>query len=151
MPTIRLSTQINAPIERVFDLARDLDAHMQSTARTKERAVAGRTSGLIELGETVTWQATHFGIRQHLTVEITQMEPPHLFEDVMTKGAFKSMRHLHRFSQSETGATIMQDELHFHAPLGILGRLAEYLFLTKYMRAFLLERNRVLKQLSENL
>ncbi len=50
MPLIELSTGIRAPIERVFDLARSIDAHVASTGQTRERAVAGRTSGLIELG-----------------------------------------------------------------------------------------------------
>ena len=66
MPVIELTTYIEAPIERVFDLARSVDAHTASTSQSKERAVAGRTSGLIEQDETVTWEATHFGIKQSL-------------------------------------------------------------------------------------
>lgn len=88
MPTLHLRTLINAPIERVFDLARSIDAHMASTSQTREKAISGRTSGLIEQGETVTWEATHFGIRQQLSVRITQMDRPYHFEDEMISGAF---------------------------------------------------------------
>jgi hypothetical protein len=62
MPKIELTTHINAPIGRVFDLSRSIDLHMESTKKTGEKAIAGKTSGLIELGETVIWRAKHFGI-----------------------------------------------------------------------------------------
>ena len=51
MPVIRLSTQIEAPPERVFDLARSIDAHQQSALGTHEGAVAGITHGLIGMAE----------------------------------------------------------------------------------------------------
>lgn len=149
MPLIRLETRIAAPVDRVFDLARSIDAHSASTTGTDERAVAGRTSGLIELGETVTWEARHFGVRQKLTSRITEMNRPEMFVDEMVRGAFSSIRHIHRFEQ-KGDLTLMHDEFQFSAPLGILGRLAEILFLTRYMERFLRERNKVLKELAES-
>lgn len=79
MPTIELTTHINAPRERVFDLARSVDLHMASTASSKEGVVGGVTSGLMELGETVTWRARHFGLWHQLTSEITQFSRPDHF------------------------------------------------------------------------
>ncbi len=149
MPTIHLKTMIDAPVERVFDLARSIEAHTHSTSRTGERAVDGRTSGLIGPGETVTWEAKHFGIRQRLTVRVTSFDRPTLFADEMTRGAFKRLCHTHRFSEVN-GQTLMEDELQIEAPLGPLGRLAERLFLVRYMRRFLEERNRQLKALAES-
>ena len=148
MPLIELTTLIHAPIERVFDLSRSIDAHTSSSTDTGERAVAGRTAGLIEAGESVTWEARHFGIKQRLTVEIFAMERPRFFKDRMISGAFSTMHHTHRFEQNSEGTTLI-DEFHFTAPLGLLGRMAEWLFLTRYMKNFLIERNRVLKQLAE--
>jgi ligand-binding SRPBCC domain-containing protein len=149
MPLIELETQIDAPIERVFDLARSIDAHMASTKGTSERAVAGRTSGLIEDGETVTWEARHFGITQRLSVRITAFNRPYMFGDEMLSGAFSEMRHTHRFIENGS-KTLMKDEFYFSAPLGILGRIAERLFLTRYMKAFLSKRAIALKSLAES-
>ncbi len=149
MPLIQLETKIEAPLERVFDLARSIDAHMASTGGTQEKAVAGRTSGLIELGETVTWEARHFGVRQQLTVRITAFDRPHFFADEMISGAFATMRHAHRFLPDNSG-TLMRDEFHFSAPLGYLGWIAERLFLTRYMTRFLRVRGQVLKELAES-
>lgn len=148
MPIIRLQIYIQAPIECCFDLARSIDAHMGSTARTKERAIAGTTSGLISLGETVTWEAVHFGVTQHLTSKITRMERPHLFVDEMERGIFRSISHLHEFKEVP-GGTLMLDTFDYTSPLGPLGRLADRLFLERYMRNLLLERNSYLKRAAE--
>ena len=149
MALIQLTTRIVAPAERVFDLARSIDAHMASTSQSGERAVEGRTSGLIEEGETVTWEATHFGVKQRLKVKMTKVERPFVFEDEMVAGAFSSMSHQHRFEEIN-GETEMSDRFEFRAPLGFLGRLAERLFLTKYMTSFLKKRNEELKEMAES-
>lgn len=148
MPTIRLETYINAPIERCFDLSLNVDTHGGSMAHTHERPVAGVTTGMMRLGDTVTWEAVHFGIKQHLTSKITAYERPHRFTDEMVRGIFRSMRHTHEYVPQPPG-TLMIDVFTFQAPLGILGRVAEALFLTHYMKALLLTRNRYLKQVAE--
>ena len=148
MIKIDLETRIKAPIERVFDLARSIDAHMDSTASTGETAIAGRTSGLIGLGETVTWSAVHFGVRQQLTVEIVECARPHSFVDTMVSGAFKSMYHRHEFEASGD-ETLMKDQFEFEAFFGFLGTIVEKLILRNYMWRFLEVRNARLKVLAE--
>lgn len=149
MLVIRLWTPISAPPERVFDLARSIDAHQDSTEGTQERAVAGVTHGLIGLGQEVTWEAHHFGIKQRLTVRITGFERPARFQDVMVSGAFKSMKHDHEFVPQPSG-TLMVDRFEFESPFGILGRIVDRLFLSGYLRRFLIRRNEVLKGLAES-
>lgn len=149
MPMIELATAIRAPIDRVFDLARSIDAHQDSTGGTEERAVAGVTRGLIGMDDEVTWEAWHFGVRQRLTVRVTAFDRPKHFQDVMVSGAFKSMVHDHEFAEGPTG-TVMRDRFEFESPLGILGRIADWLFLASYMRRFLVRRNAALKQLAES-
>jgi ligand-binding SRPBCC domain-containing protein len=92
----------------VFDLARNLDAHTISTSQTNEIAIAGRTSGLIELNETVTWKAKHFGFYLTHESQITALEFPNHFTDEMIAGKFKYFRHDHTFKSSHDG-TIMYD------------------------------------------
>ncbi len=149
MPTIRLETYIEAPIERVFDLSRSIDLHKLTTKETNEEAIAGKTSGLIGLDETVTWRAKHFGIYQKLTVKIVKYDRPNMFADKMLKGTFASMYHVHSFEKSEIG-TKMIDQFEFKSPLGFLGMIADYLFLKKYMNNFLLIRNEELKAIAES-
>lgn len=148
MPTIRLETFIEAAVERCFDLSLNVDMHQQSVAHTHERPIAGVTTGMMKLGDTVTWEAVHFGIKQHLTSKITAYERPTSFTDEMLRGIFQEMKHVHEFVPQANG-TLMTDIFEFRAPLGILGRCAEALVLTRYMRRLLLMRNRYLKQVAE--
>jgi ligand-binding SRPBCC domain-containing protein len=148
MPTIRLETFIDASLERCFDLSLSVDLHRHSVAHTHERPVAGVTSGMMSLGDTVTWEAVHFGIKQRLTSKITTYERPFRFTDEMIRGVFQEMSHLHIFVPQSAG-TLMIDLFTFRAPLGMLGRLAEALFLTRYMKKMLLTRNGYLKQVAE--
>lgn len=149
MPVIELITPIAAPVERVFDLARSIDLHANSTSSTGERAIAGVTSGLLGSGEQVTWRARHFGVWQSLTVRVIEFERPSHFADAMLRGAFARMEHQHSFEPSHNG-TIMRDVFTFESPLGILGRIADFLVLERYMRSFLIERNRVIKATAES-
>lgn len=150
MPTIKVFTVISAPIEVCFNLARSIDAHQTSTYDTKEKAISGRTNGLIEKGETVTWEAAHFGIKQQLSVEITEMEAPYFFKDVMLKDAFKSMEHSHKFEKQGDHVTLMKDVFTYETPYGVFGRLFNSFILEKYMTSFLKKRNAILKQLAES-
>lgn len=146
---IELATHINAPVERCFDLARSIDLHMESTKQTGEKAIAGRTSGLIELGETVTWRAKHLGVWQTLTSKVTELEYPNYFTDEMVEGAFKSIRHQHLF-YAINDQTVMKDIFVFESTYGMLGELANFLFLGWYMENLLKKRNRVIKKAGES-
>jgi ligand-binding SRPBCC domain-containing protein len=149
MPKIELEITIKAPVERVFDLARCIDLHAETMDKYGEKAVGGVTAGLINLGQTVTWEAAHFGVRQRLTSRITIFDRPRHFQDVMVSGAFKGFTHDHFFTENGT-QTVMKDLFDYTAPWGILGRVADALFLKKYMRKVLSERNELIKRIAEN-
>ena len=149
MARIELSLLVAAPPSRCFDLARSIDAHIQSTAGTGERAIGDRTTGLLGLGDEVTWRARHLGVWQELTSRITMFERPLHFRDSMVRGAFARFDHDHYF-EAVDGDTLLRDVFDYRAPLGPLGWLAERLFLSAYMRRFLLTRMRELKAFAES-
>lgn len=145
---IHLTTHINAPVNKCFELSISVDVHQQSTGNTREKAIAGVTSGMMELNDTVTWEAVHFGVKQKLTSKITKYQYPFYFVDEMVSGAFKKIYHQHVFT--ETGrTTTMTDIFEYAAPLGVFGKLAERLFLNRYLKNFLIERNSYIKLLAE--
>lgn len=147
---LELITRIKAPQQVCFDLARSIDAHLSSLQHTKEKAIAGRTNGLIEKGETVTWKARHFGCNWRMTVAITEMRVPEYFCDEMLTGPFKKMKHEHFFT-STNEETRMKDIFECAAPFGIIGRAAEVIFLKKYMLRLLQKRNEQLVKLAERI
>ena len=99
---------LDAPIERCFDLAREKcgDSHANNGEYTG-KAVGGVTTGLLQAGDVVTWEATHFGIRQRLTAKVTIMNRPYSFEDIMVKGAFHSFHHVHEFIEQDNGTLMI--------------------------------------------
>lgn len=144
-----LETQINASPETCFDLMRDVRLHTETTAHTNERAVAGVTDGMIGLGQTVTFEGTHFGMRQRLTVRVTAFERPTLFVDEMIEGRFKSFKHIHEFTPKD-GGTLMRDTLEWTSPLGIIGRIVDTLLLERHLRDLVSKRNEKLKEIAES-
>jgi ligand-binding SRPBCC domain-containing protein len=149
---IHETTVIHAPIERVFDLARSVEVHLLANIHSGEQALAtgGRTSGLAGLGDQTTWRARHFGVWQNLTSEITACKEPGYFQVTMTRGIFRSMQADHRFHTLPSGLTAMIDDFRITAPIPLLGRMAEALFLRRYMLALVRERNAVLKRVAES-
>jgi ligand-binding SRPBCC domain-containing protein len=148
MPTIHLTTFIAAPVERVFDLSRSIDVHKKSLAHTNEQAVAGTTSGLIRQDETVTWKAKHLGKMRFLKVRISSMLAPQSFTDEMVNGDFKQMKHEHHFKPIQNG-TLMIDLFSFESPYGTVGKIANYIFLQRYLRKLLERRNQAIKEFAE--
>ena len=144
MPVIELRTFIRAAPKTCFTLSLDIDLHMESMKETKEKAVSGRTGGQIKLGESVEWKAKHFGFNFTMTVRITDLVSPLHFTDEMIRGPFKSLRHQHLFEEVPNG-TMMTDLFDFKSPLGLLGRIADKIFLEKYMRRLLQKRNGLIK------
>jgi ligand-binding SRPBCC domain-containing protein len=148
MTTIHLSTKIKAPIQTVFDVSRNIDIHQQSASKSNEVAIAGVTSGLINLNETVTWRGKHFGFYLTHKSRITVMDLYNYFVDEMEEGKFKTFKHQHFFEEIND-ITTMTDVLQYETPFGVFGKLFDVLFLKKHLTQFLLERNKILKAVTE--
>jgi ligand-binding SRPBCC domain-containing protein len=146
---IELVTRIEAPVQRCFDLACDVETHCRTAAFTGERAVPpGRLSGNLELGDRVTFEAVHFGVRQRLTARIVEMEPPLRFVDEQERGPLRRLRHTHEF-RAEGAATLMTDRIEGASPFGPLGALADRLLVAPHLERFLQQKQALLKELAE--
>ena len=148
MTTIKITTNYYASIETVFDTNRNIDIHQQSASKTKEVAIAGITSGLINKNETVTWKGKHFGVYLKHQSLISEMDFPTYFVDEQLKGQFKSFKHQHFFEQKENYVEVT-DLLEYETPFGIFGQLFDKLLLKNHLTNFIIHRNAVLKDLAE--
>ena len=136
-------TESTLPRERLFDLARSIDAHVDSQRTAGEQAVGGVVTGLIGEGQEVTWRARHFGVPWTMTSRITALEFPTTFTDEQVRGPFASFRHVHYFQSTGTGS-IMTDSVEFTAPFGVPGRVVAHLLLRPYLRRLIRNRGRFL-------
>jgi ligand-binding SRPBCC domain-containing protein len=149
MPLIHLTTFIEAPIERVFDLSRNIELHKESMKNYQEEAVGGTRFGLIEKQESVTWKARHFFKTRILRIRITEMEKPLSFIDEQSQGSFKEMKHEHYFKPIENG-TIMIDLFRYECSYGTIGKWFNFFYLTRYLKKLLQQRNKVIKEYAES-
>jgi len=149
MPVIQLTTFIKAPVERVFDLGRSIDLHKISTSHSNEEAIAGITTGLINVKETVTWQAHHLFKKRIFTSIISEMKRPQHFCDEMTRGDFIFFNHNHYFD-ALNGGTIMSDIIKFKSPYGIIGTIFNKIYLTHYLQHLTIKRNECIKLYAES-
>jgi ligand-binding SRPBCC domain-containing protein len=137
-----LTVTVDAPAELVFDTSLQVDVHTASMAGSGERAVGGVTTGRLNLGDEVTWQARHFGRSWRMTSRITACDRATYFVDEQVAGPFVGWRHAHHFTQRPDDTTLMRDVIEYAAPYGLLGRLAEVVFLDHYMAGLIMTRNR---------
>jgi ligand-binding SRPBCC domain-containing protein len=141
---IELETFISAPPERCFDLSLSVDLHLCSAAETSERVISGPTSGVLGLGDTVTWEGRHFGVRWRLTVRVTHYDRPRMFRDEMTDGPFRRLRHDHWFDEVD-GGTRMTDAFEFTFLMPPLDALA-----ARHLRRFLQRRAELIRRVAES-
>lgn len=149
MHTIHVVTDIRAPRERCFDLARSMDLHKRSADATREAIVAGVHTGLIGLNEEVTFEAHHLGACRRMTSRVTAYDRPTRFRDAMIEGEFRRFEHDHLFDEAADGVTRMTDVVCFAAPYGPLGWVAERALLGWYLARFLRVRANVIKDVAE--
>ena len=79
MHRIEVTTLVAAPPKRCFDLARSVDVHVRTVGQSGERAIGGRTSGLLELGEEVTWEGSALWFRSAINKSNYGVSSPALF------------------------------------------------------------------------
>jgi ligand-binding SRPBCC domain-containing protein len=150
MGRIVVKTNVRASAARCFDLARDVGVHCRTSAFTAEKVLPpGRTSGRLELGDTVTFVGRHFGFRWRLTASIVEMEHSHRFVDEATGRAFRWLRHVHEFTERD-GITEMIDTLEWQSPAAVLGKIADWLLIERHMEWYVTTKQQALKILAES-
>jgi ligand-binding SRPBCC domain-containing protein len=149
MPLIELKTLIRASPEACCRLSLSTEAHLGSMAHTGERVLSGRSRGIFETGDTVTWEARHLGRLRQLEVRITAIDFPRHFRDEMVRGDFRAMKHDHYFKPDGHGNTLMRDLFYYEVPYGIAGAIFDRCYLRRYMKHLLLTRNEHLQKLAE--
>jgi len=148
MARFRVETELLGSADACFELSLSVDAHTASMKGSSERAVAG-ASGTMALGDTVTWQARHFGVRFRMTSAITAYEHPSRFVDEQVHGPFHRWWHEHTFIPQEQERTLMIDSVEYEPPFGPVGAIVDRAFLGRYMRQLIQARNTWLKHTLE--
>ncbi|MEO6982836.1 MAG: SRPBCC family protein [Edaphobacter sp.] len=149
MGTIQIQTWVNAPMERCFKLSLSVDLHALMTQSTGGKVVSRVKGGLLGVDDTMTWRGRYFGMRLVHTSLIDACRPYMYFREVMVEGMFERLEHEHHYAPMDDG-TRMRDEVRFTTRWGVVGKVAEKLFLRRYLIRFLKRRNAVIKRVAES-
>lgn len=150
MAQFTLERVIRALPEKVFDVSLDPELHVRSMASHAETMLRSPDGGVFSEGSTVTWRARHFGIFFRLTSVVYAIERPHRFCDSQIAGPFAAFAHEHEFEPHPDG-TLMRDTITFRSPFGILGTIVDRLFMTRYLKRLIGERNDTVTAEAESL
>lgn len=85
------------------------------------------------------------GIKMHWVTEITHVKDKHYFVDEQRIGPYALWHHKH-FLKEVPGGVEMNDLVHYKAPFGILGRLANAIFIEKQLSEIFDYRHKVLEE-----
>ncbi len=146
MPHIDLVTDIAAEPDVCFSASLEVEVHLAVSPRM--HVVGGLRNGQMSLGDSVTWNASQFGLRWEMTSKIVAYDRPRTFTDEMQRGPFGRWRHQHLFEKSDTG-TRMIDHVDFASPFGILGHIVDILVLERHMTSLLRQNNDQIRAASE--
>ncbi|MDE3104815.1 MAG: SRPBCC family protein [Acidobacteriota bacterium] len=147
MLTMRRTTWIAAPVERVFRLAACLDLQLLAGERRGLRILAGRGQGLLAGGDRITWRQRVLGLPIRYQTEVNVWHPHHHFRTMMLLGPLRSYHH-DRYFAAQNDGTRLQDEVTLR-PGGVTAWLPTAV-LRSQLQKRLLERNARLKQVAES-
>jgi ligand-binding SRPBCC domain-containing protein len=149
MQKIHITSFINAPIDRVFNLSRNLALSKMAFKGGKEQFLSSSSSNQLAAGETITVRAKHLGKTREITARVTDLNLPDGYTEEQIKGDLKSFRHDYHFKKVDNG-TIMIDLVEFEGPRDILGSLAARFFLKSYIESNIKKKNELLRQYAES-
>jgi ligand-binding SRPBCC domain-containing protein len=96
-------------------------------------------------GQIIRYQVSILpGIKVHWVTEITQVNEPLYFIDEQRFGPYALWHHQHHFKKV-TGGVEMTDEVNYAVPLGLLGRLAHFIFVGREVNRIFEHRYKVLE------
>ncbi len=130
---LRSSVRVALPSEEVFaffcrpenlGLLTPSGMQFQITQRPEQMGTGARIDYRLKVGPLPLRWRTH----------IEQWHPGRLFVDAQEAGPYRTWWHQHSFHPEGTASTRMEDRVYFAAPFGLLGRLAQWLFITPQLK-----------------
>ena len=143
---LRACATLHAPIDYVFDFfSKPANLGLMTPA-----AMAFRISSMpasIKQGDIIDYTLRVAGIPLRWRTVIEHWDENRLFVDAQARGPYHAWWHEHHFApaQEDPQGTIMEDRVYYAPPLGILGRVAQRLFVAGQLREIFAFRSQAVR------
>ncbi|MCK5684604.1 TIGR01777 family oxidoreductase [bacterium] len=142
-------TKINVPVTKLFSWHAREGAISRLTPPWTPMKMISRNKDGIQKGVIVKFKLWLFKIPMTWESEHVEYNENVLFKDKQIKGPFKKWEHTHKFKPDGKDSSIMEDEIEFELPLGILSRPFYRIILKEFEKLFSY-RHKTLKHDLEN-
>ncbi|WP_272151573.1 SRPBCC family protein [Tenacibaculum aiptasiae] len=116
-------------------------SHMgfQITSKVDKKAYAGQI---------ITYKVGILpGVKSSWVTEITQVKDEQFFIDEQRFGPYKMWHHEHWFEELSEGKTLMKDKISYKIPFGLLGHIAQSVFIKRQLKNIFEHRYSTLEKL----
>ena len=124
---LRTRTVVDAPLKETFAFFSKAENLGAITPAAMKFSIQGKVPPMAQ-GATIDYRVRIGPLPVRWRTRITKWDPGRSFVDRQEAGPYRLWWHEHTF-QSDGGRTVMEDRVYYAPPLGILGRLANRVFI----------------------
>lgn len=118
---LRASLRVQRPIGQVFDFFSRAENLAVVTPPELGFVIQTPLPITMRPGTLIDYSIKLYGLPLRWRTLISEWEPPHRFVDEQLRGPYAEWIHTHRFREDGPGATIVEDEVRYRLPFGLLG------------------------------
>ena len=133
---LRARQTLAIPRERVFPFFADAGNLARITPAEMGFEITSAQPIVMRVGALIDYRIRVWGAPLRWRTIITRWDPPNEFVDEQLRGPYAEWIHRHRFSDTDGGGTLMEDEVRFRLPFGVLGAIAAPLVRWQLRRIF---------------
>jgi uncharacterized protein len=143
--TLKREQLVNRSPDEVFNFFEQPEKLAEITPLSLGFSIITPSPITMKTGALIDYTIRIMGIRWHWRTIISTYDPPHKFIDEQLMGPYAFWHHTHAFKQVKDG-TLISDEVRYAIPLGILGRLAQALFVKRQLEHIFDYRRKTINQ-----
>ena len=133
---LRARQTLSLPRERVFPFFADASNLARITPAEMGFEIVSQQPNAMQTGTLIDYRIRVWSVPLRWRTVISRWDPPNEFVDEQLRGPYAEWVHRHRFSDTEGGGTLMEDEVVFRLPFGRVGAIVAPLVRWQLRRIF---------------
>ncbi len=146
--TLKSSQKIPISVDEAWDFFSSPENLEKLTPSDMNFNVTSGKPEKVYPGQIITYKVNVFsGVRLSWVTEITHVKDKHFFIDEQRFGPYVMWHHEHFFKAIDDHSCYVEDKVSYKLPLGVLGKLAHFIFVKKQLSSIFEYRTEQIKVL----